>query len=76
MAVRTATHALDRPVPYLLEQGYRDVAGTGGQTLQAPIRQTSDGELVAVDAAGSTVTITGPDGVPFVSAAEIGRAHV
>jgi hypothetical protein len=71
MAVRTATHALDRPVPYLLEQGYRDVAGTGGQTLSAPIRQTSDGELVAVDAAGSTVTITGPDGVPFVSAGAV-----
>lgn len=71
MAVRNETHAIDRPVPYLLEQGYADVAGTGGQTIQAPVRRTQDGELVAVTASGSTVSVTDGGGQVVVTGAAV-----
>lgn len=71
MAIRAETYALARPVPYLLERGYQDAAGVDGQTIEAPIRRTSDGAVVAVTAVGSTVTVTAPGGVVLVNAAAV-----
>jgi hypothetical protein len=62
MAVRTATYALARPAPYLLERGAE-------QTIEAPIRYGSAGSLVAPDS--GTITINRPDGTAFVSAAAV-----
>lgn len=71
MAVRTATYALARPVPYLLEAGYSTADGNSGQTISAPIRYGSDGSLVTVTQSGSTVTITKPDSSDLVSAGSV-----
>mgnify|MGYP003646258604 FL=1 len=71
MAVRSETHALARPVPYLLERAYADAAGTGGQTIEAPVRSTGDGALVAPTAVGSTVTVLDPGGIKVVDAAAV-----
>jgi len=71
VAVRAETYALARPVPYLLEQGYADAASSSGQTIQAPIRATGDGALVAPTQAGSTVTITDANGSEVVSEAAV-----
>jgi hypothetical protein len=71
MAIRAETYALARPVPYLLERGYQDAAGVDWQTIEAPIRRTSDGAVVAVTAVGSTVTVTAPGGVVLVNAAAV-----
>ena len=67
MAIRADTYALSRPVPYLLERAYASASGTTGQTIEAPIRQTSDGSLVTVTESGSTVTVTGPGGASVVA---------
>jgi hypothetical protein len=70
VAVRADTHALSRPVPYLLERAYTSVGSTG-QVIEAPIRRTSDGALVDVTQAGSSVTITGPSAAAVVTAAAV-----
>lgn len=57
MAIRAATYAFARPAPYFLER-----AAT--QTITAPIRHGSGGELVAPDS--GTITITRPDGTNLV----------
>ncbi len=71
MAVRSDTHALARPVPYLLERAYSDAAGTSGQTIAGPVRATGDGALVAPTATGSTVTVLGPAGSKVVAEAPV-----
>jgi len=71
MAVRSDTHALSRPVPYLLERAYSDAAGTNGQTIEAPVRSTGDGALVAPTAVGSTVTVLDASGNTIVDAAAV-----
>lgn len=71
MAVRSDTYALSRPVPYLLERAYASADGSTGQTIEAPIRKTSDGSLVEVTESGSTVTVTDADGNTVVSAAAV-----
>ena len=58
MAIRQATYAFARPAPYLLER-----AAT--QTITAPIRYGSGGQLVTPDS--GTVTIRRPDGTDLVS---------
>lgn len=62
MAVRSATYALARPAPYLLERGAE-------QTIEAPIRHGSAGDLVAPDS--GTITINRPDGTALVSGAAV-----
>ncbi len=57
MAIRAATYAFARPAPYFLER-----AAT--QTITAPIRHGSGGELVAPDS--GTISITRPDGTFLV----------
>jgi len=57
MAIRAATYAFARPAPYFLERG-------ATQTITAPIRHGSGGDLVAP--ASGTITITRPDGTNFV----------
>lgn len=71
MAIRAETYALARPVPYLLEQGYQDAAGSTGQTISAPVRSTAAGALVAPTASGSSVTVTDASGSEVVSAAAV-----
>jgi len=60
VAVRTATYAFTRPVPYLLERG-------AAQTITAPIRHGKAAGLVAPDS--GTITIVKPDGTDLVTAA-------
>jgi hypothetical protein len=57
MAIRNETHALARQVPYLLERAYASADGLTGQTIEFPLRRTSDGALVEPTAAGSSVTV-------------------
>mgnify|MGYP003127433186 CR=1 FL=1 len=57
MAIRAATYAFARPAPYFLERG-------ATQTITAPIRHGSGGDLVAP--ASGTITITRPDGTNLV----------
>lgn len=71
MAVRSETYALARPVPYLLEQSYASGDGSTGQTIEAPIRQTGDGALVAPTQTGSTVTVLDPSGTAVVDGAAV-----
>ena len=58
-------------MPYLLEQGYSSADGLTGQTIAAPIRRTSDGELVTVTESGSTVTVREPSGTVMVDGAAV-----
>lgn len=69
MAIRAETHALARPVPYLLEQGYSSADGSTGQVIEAPIRRTSDGALVVPTASGSKITILDPSSTKVIDAA-------
>ena len=64
MTVRAATYAFARPAPYLLQRGQ-------AQTIQAPIRHGTDGDLVEVTESGSTVTVKRPDGTSLVSGAAV-----
>lgn len=64
MTIRAATYALDRPIPYLLQQG-------GVQTVEFGVRHGTSGALVAVTQAGSTITISRPDGTLFADSQDI-----
>ena len=64
MTARADTIALARPVPYLMQVGET-------QELSAPLRYGPIGALVPVTEAGSTVTITRPDGSDLVSDAPV-----
>lgn len=64
MAVRTATFALARSVPYLVERGR-------AQTLQAAVRYGAEASMQTPTAIGSSVTILRPDGSEAVSDATI-----
>jgi len=71
VAVRSETYSLSRPVPYLLERAYSASGGGTGQTIEAPIRQTGDGALVAPTESGSTVTVLDASGTAVVNAAAV-----
>lgn len=62
MAVRAETRVFGRPAPYLLRRGVQ-------QTITAPIRDPSDGSLVAPSS--GTVTILDAEGDTFVSEASV-----
>lgn len=64
MAVGQSTYTFARPVPYLLVRG-------SAQTCSAPIRHGAEGALVAPTEAGSTLTVTKPDGTYLVSAGAV-----
>ena len=70
MATRNDTHALAWKVPYLLERAYSSADGSTGQTIQFPVRRTSDGALVEPTATGSTVTVKSA-GTAVVSSAAL-----
>lgn len=64
MAVPTATIALERSVPYLLERGVE-------QTIEAPVRHGSTGALQAPLAGSSSVSVMRPGGDFLVSGAPV-----
>lgn len=64
MPVQIDTYALDVPHAYLVRRG-------ATTTLEGPIRYGSGAPLIAPTQAGSTITITRPDGTVLVSGAAV-----